>query len=527
MDEDDLSFHDALDDFPSHDCSEPDQCHPSTCDSTLSVDLPFPEVYSSVSTIRRRSISRSRFRDAASEDSTLGSSSDGSSVTQVNDPKTDIRERRYKIDRALKENEKNLESSESAQTSQDIVEPFGTVSGVIEEEDAKTQGSIVTVSNDDLVGGPIDSGAEDVDSTSSNLLVSIVGLVFKAIGFQLNLLFTFVSFPAWVLYHSYMLVVDPFGVARRVRQLCLRKLASLCSLIGRMLGPFVNDWLKDQKTIWKFFLTFVWGFLWSIYVCTILFGLLVLSVLISGFLMRYLVEEPMQIRQGLNFDYTKNSPVAYVPISSRGSLDCGVNGKDNDGDIPKFGPRPIPPNHKLQVDVSLTLPESEYNRNLGMFQVRVVFLSANGKTLASKSQPCMLKFQSQPIRILLTFLKIAPLVAGYISESQTLELKIKGFTEGVVPTSCLKVVIEQRAAFLPGAGIPELYEASLVLQSELPFFSRIIWCWRKTLFVWTSIMLFMMEFLFILICCTPLVIPRTRPRDVPASFNTNGVPEQS
>lgn len=73
------------------------------------------------------------------------------------------------------------------------------------------------------------------------------------------------------------------------------------------------------------------------------------------------------------------------------------------------------------------------------------FLSVDGKTLATKSHPCILKFKSEPIRILLNFLKVSPLVAGYVPESQTLALKIKGFRERDVPATFLKVIIEQRA----------------------------------------------------------------------------------
>ncbi|OMO82750.1 Adipose-regulatory protein, Seipin [Corchorus olitorius] len=165
------------------------------------------------------------------------------------------------------------------------------------------------------------------------------------------------------------------------------------------------------------------------------------------------------------------------------------------------------------VTVSLTLPESEYNRNLGMFQVRVDFLSFDGITLASSSHPCMLKFKSEPIRLLLTFFKAAPLIAGYASEAQTLNLKIRGLHEGTVPTTCLRVVLEQRAEFRPGAGIPELYDASVILESELPFLKRIIWSWRRTIFIWISMATFMMELLFTLVCCRPIIIPRTRARD--------------
>lgn len=146
-------------------------------------------------------------------------------------------------------------------------------------------------------------------------------------------------------------------------------------------------------------------------------------------------------------------------------------------------------------------------------QIRVDFLSANGRTLASLSKPCMLQFRSEPICLLSTFLKIVPLIAGYVSETQTLNLKIRGFTEGDVPTACLKVTIEQRAEYPPGAGIPEMYDASLILESELPLFKKILWHWKRTIFIWTSMISFMMELLLTLLCCRPMIIPRARPRE--------------
>lgn len=148
-----------------------------------------------------------------------------------------------------------------------------------------------------------------------------------------------------------------------------------------------------------------------------------------------------------------------------------------------------------------------------LLKVRVDFLSADGQTLASIRRPCMLRFRSEPIRLVQTFFKVVPLVTGYVSEIQTLSLKLKGFVEKEIPTACLKIMIEQRAEFRPGAGIPELYDASLSLESDLPFFKKIIWRWRKTLFVWISMSLFITELLFTLVCCRPLIIPRSRRRD--------------
>ena len=103
-----------------------------------------------------------------------------------------------------------------------------------------------------------------------------------------------------------------------------------------------------------------------------------------------------------------------------------------------------------------------------LLKVRVDLLSAEGFTLSSLRQHSMLHFRSEPVRLLLTFFKIAPLLAGLYSETQVMGIRFRGFTEKNDPTSCIKVIMEQRAAFKSGAGIPEVYDASLSLQSELP-----------------------------------------------------------
>ncbi|KAF7840365.1 seipin-2 [Senna tora] len=184
-----------------------------------------------------------------------------------------------------------------------------------------------------------------------------------------------------------------------------------------------------------------------------------------------------------------------------------------------MGERIVPARHKVQVTVSLLVPESEYNRNLGIFQVRVDFLSTNGKTIARFSQPYMLRFRSEPIRLALTFLKLAPVITGYISETQTLNVKMRGFIEKEnVPTSCLRVTLEQRAEYRSGAGIPEVYDAYLVLESELPFLKRIIWQWKMSIFVWITMVAFIFEVIFVLLCCRPIILPRIRRRG--ASVNS-------
>ncbi|CAK9151733.1 unnamed protein product [Ilex paraguariensis] len=271
---------------------------------------------------------------------------------------------------------------------------------------------------------------------------------------------------------------------------------------------------QAQKSMLNLVVRFGWGLFWATYVWFLLVGLLVSGFVIGSFAMKRLVEEPIQATENLNFDYTKTTPVAFVPIMSshRFGISSSLMPKNSENGEEHVGNRVIPYNHKLKLTVTLALPESDYNLKLGVFQVRVDFLAANGKTTASSSSPCMLRFKSQPIRYVETIVKGVPLVAGFQSEVQHLDIKFGDFTEGYEPTTFLKVVLEQRAEYQSGAGLPEIYSASLSLESELPQVKRIIWDWRRTIFVWISIISFLTELLVVLIFCRPIVLPRGRLR---------------
>ncbi|KAK3206738.1 hypothetical protein Dsin_020784 [Dipteronia sinensis] len=469
----DDEFFDAFNDFPFYDCISTDQSYPSTLDEIPS------------STLRRRSLSGRR--------------------TELDDSKTNFGERSYKIYRTLIENEIDLERKSEWSTYR---------ADSVPHESDENEESTVTTENDVRVGDSVesvDSLSESLESSS--LLVYLAGLVINAVWFQFNLIISFVLFPTRVLFFSYMIIVDPFRTLKRGREFLLLKFHNLCKFICGFVSPLVSGLLKEDGSVWKLVFRIGWGLFWAIYVGFILCGLFVFSILISGLFMRYLVEEPIQIKETLNFDYKENSPVALIPLTSCYGASCGVKCEENKESRLSSASRVIPTGYKLQVTVILTLPESEYNRILGVFQVRVDFLSVNGKPLSNSSRPCMLLFKSEPIRLLLTFLRAAPLVAGYVSETQTVKVKIRGFMEGNVPTSCLKVTIEQRANFWLGAGIPQIYDASLILESELPLFKRIIWYWRKTIFIWITITFFTMQLFFMLICCRPVILSKARPRD--------------
>ncbi|XP_065878082.1 seipin-2 [Euphorbia lathyris] len=496
------SFFDALDYFPFRPGSVSDESIHPTSDSTPG------ESSSSVSS-PATAFSPTRCGYSNPESSCISSD-----TIQSYNFNTRYEELYNKFYRDLKENEKNLEDSVLTWENLDRLDSAGDTNRVNEDDK-----QMVSITDDGKVSDSDGVADEFGDSPYMNLFVFIAGLVVKAIGFKVNLFFSLVMIPIWGLYNSYMLVVDPFGVIRRGRGFFLKQLGFLWDLSGGSISPLVFD----QQSVWKLLLRFGYAMFWCSYVCAVLCGLLVFSTLTSGVAMRFLVENPIEMKHELIFDYTQKSPAAFVPIISCGGVGCSLNCEEK-----SLGPRVVPLYHKLQVNLQLTLPESTYNKNLGVFQVRIDLLSPDGKVIASKRQPCMLKFKSELVQTVNTFFKIAPLLTGYLSETQTLKVNIRGITEGDVPTSCIKVVLEQRAEYQPGAGIPEIYDASLSLESELPFMKRMIWGWRKTMFVWISMMLFIVKLLFALICCRSLIMPRTRSRtrtrtrqrDVPSATNS-------
>ncbi|XP_020202030.1 seipin-2 isoform X2 [Cajanus cajan] len=485
--EDDDVFLDAF-----HPCPSEDTPDPLDSASTLSDPRPQPNPHSPATTIRRRSLRRG-FPATQSPDSSIESNlidADSGRVFRY-------RPRHRNLNKY--ENSEEKPDSEEAQR-------------IIASKEDNCEGSTVTsAARDDAAGYSVDSAPRLSDSSSS-LLELTTGLVINLLGFQMRLMFMFVTYPLLFMFHLCMFFMDPLGTTRRGKDFLIGILSRVYGFAYSCIRPYVNSWFKEDESIWSVAFRFGWGFLWSIYVCCVLFGLLVSSFVFSGFLMKCLVEKPIHMRGVLNFDYTKHSPVAYVPVMSCAGA-VGGRGSGNNVDARKWvGERVIPSKHKVQLTISLRVPESGYNRNLGIFQIRVDFLLSNGKAIASSSQPCMLRFRSEPIRLVTTLLKIAPLVTGYISETQTLNVKMRGFVERDAPTSCLKVTLEQRAEYQPGACIPEIYDASMIIESELPLFKRIIWIWKMSIFIWVAMMAFFTELLFALVCCRPVIIPKTRQR---------------
>ncbi|XP_050217463.1 seipin-2-like [Mercurialis annua] len=336
-----------------------------------------------------------------------------------------------------------------------------------------------------------------VQSKEINFLAFFTTMLIKLMGFQFNIVATSLTFPIRLSYFSFMFFFFPFRTLRHVRAYLTKKLLRILGISRRRVTE------KAKKSVLNIAFRVGFGLFWSSYVFLMLLGLMTLGFVFGGLIMRIIVEKPIQLTQTLNFDYTKTSPVAYVPIMPySGAVEASAL-------APKeAGVRIIPHNHKLHLTVSLIVPESDYNRNLGIFQVRVEFTSATGKIITSSSQACILRFKSQPVRVIQTIIQTAPIMAGLQTETQILDIEMKDIIEGLEPTAYLKVVVESRAEYKSGAGIPEIHKASLALESDLPHMRRLIWKWRRSIFVWMSILMFLTQLMLLLVCCRSVVVPR-------------------
>ncbi|KAG6500706.1 hypothetical protein ZIOFF_040556 [Zingiber officinale] len=391
----------------------------------------------------------------------------------------------------------------------------------------------------------------DGDGTRRRLgfLGLVAEAVIMAVFYFVALLTGLFILPIRLFRTAYRIVTEPFHVLRRGRDAVRLR----CYRFFRALFDRVHPWLLGNRIgpqqAWNWLVRLAKGCFWSLYVCIVLSSLVATSSLAAFLIVLHVVEAPIRMTEELNFDYALPRPQALVPITA---LDGCLVSDDKIDDLEVL--RLVPPKHKLQLAILLTLPESDYNKKLGIFQVsdteyqrpfilsfdvsaeflarlinlvfqvqvRVELLTPDGNVSSSSWRPCVLHFKSFQFQLLEMFLKSVFMLTGYSSESQVLMVQMNGLTEGRKPTVCIRVTLEQRAGYGAGAGIPEIYSAHMKLESELPLVKRIIWNWKITLFIWTTMALFNLQLLTLLLCCRPILFPRVRRVDLPVTHPPSG-----
>ncbi|CAK8542517.1 unnamed protein product [Lathyrus sativus] len=234
-------------------------------------------------------------------------------------------------------------------------------------------------------------------------------------------------------------------------------------------------------------------FLSAAYVCMILFLLLILASVVGVGLVRFWVEEPLIVHESLHFDYTETHPSAVFSFSGEVSAAGGY--------IKKKHIR-VPLGHTFSVSLSLLMPESDFNRDLGVFQLTAELVSVNGNVIAKSSQPCMLRFRSSPIRLARTVMMGLPLVLGISAETQKINVEILRYKEVNQRSNAVRLTLHPRAGT---SSLPQLYEAEIVLNSHLPWTKELIRNWKWTFYVWVSLYVYILLLMLLLCWYRPLI----------------------
>lgn len=95
------------------------------------------------------------------------------------------------------------------------------------------------------------------------------------------------------------------------------------------------------------------GFLSAAYVCMVLLLVLLLAAVLGVGFVHLWAEEPVFVREKLHFDYTHAHPVAVFSFD-------GFSNKKRIG---------VPIGHTFYISLLLVMPESNFNRDIGVFQV--------------------------------------------------------------------------------------------------------------------------------------------------------------
>ncbi|CAJ1823003.1 unnamed protein product [Sphenostylis stenocarpa] len=228
------------------------------------------------------------------------------------------------------------------------------------------------------------------------------------------------------------------------------------------------------------------------YVCMVLILVLFLATVVGVGLVRFWVEEPVSVKENLHFDYTEAHPTAVFFFNGVRSFKDHLTKKQIS----------IPVGHTYFASLVLVMPESDFNKELGVFQLTAELLSVDGHVIAKSSQPCMLRFRSSAVRLARTFIMGVPLLLGISGETQNINVEILRHKEDHRRSNAIRVTLHPRAGT---SYLPQLYEAEMVIKSNLPWTKELVRNWKWTFYVWVSLYVYIGLLMTLLCCYRPLL----------------------
>ncbi|KAK6156470.1 hypothetical protein DH2020_010718 [Rehmannia glutinosa] len=198
------------------------------------------------------------------------------------------------------------------------------------------------------------------------------------------------------------------------------------------------------------------GLLAAAYVCMVLMIVMVVAAVLGVGLVRAWAEEPVYVRESLQFDYADAHPTALFLLGT---------------------------GEKLTAEL----------------------VSLEGDRIAKSNHPCMLQFRSWPIRLTRTFLMGIPLLLGITAETQTITFPILKHKETSYPrTEYIRITLIPRAGT---ASLPQFYDAEVIVQSRPPWTKELVYRWKWTFYVWTTLYIFIVLVMVLVCFLKPLIFP--------------------
>jgi hypothetical protein len=214
-----------------------------------------------------------------------------------------------------------------------------------------------------VTNGPINQNLDGIllwPTTSLNQIIrSHVKIILQIMTFLLALLISMLSYVGNVIRWTFTTSV--FSI-----QTITRRLRKILRIVN------IKTWFcKERPIIVNPFMVHGGGrFTTWIYV-VFMFDILFVHNLfdLDLFVAKHFIEQQLIIRETLHFDYTKINPIAIVPLLPPHIMTKAKEFSFSFFDNEVIATRAFPATHKLHVVIFLNVPESEYNQEIGMFQV--------------------------------------------------------------------------------------------------------------------------------------------------------------
>ena len=116
-----------------------------------------------------------------------------------------------------------------------------------------------------------------------------------------------------------------------------------------------------------------------------------------------------------------SSPVEYACIDGDNEITYRVGG-EQDGNVSENAV--LESGKRYFFELALTLPESDVNKQLGVFMVKVELRSADRSLLAFSKQHSLLPYESAFVSLFRKSMAIMPLACGILSETRTITLHV-------------------------------------------------------------------------------------------------------